>query len=82
MPFYRCAVSPSREEEERLLYVAMTRAQTTLHFGYFCEDDHPDIPCGLSQLCVPLWPDVESAPRRMTAEEEILDNCDYDFREW
>lgn len=94
LPYYRCGGEGRREEEERLLYVAMTRAKTNLHFGYFRTDENPDIPCGLSRLCVPLWDEKEEEetptaivppdadPNNGSEIDEMLDNCDYDFREW
>jgi DNA helicase-2/ATP-dependent DNA helicase PcrA len=42
-----------QQEEERLLYVAMTRARTMLHLGYGQE---------LSPLCEPLWPEDDLPP--------------------
>lgn len=71
-----------QQEEERLLYVAMTRAKTTLHLGYGGN---------LSPLCRSIWPESELPPEmppdvdphngaEIEEMEPVVESRKYDFR--
>jgi DNA helicase-2/ATP-dependent DNA helicase PcrA len=89
LPYYRSREQEQYEEEQRLLYVAMTRAKTTLHFGCFEYDENPDISGGCSHLCAPLWADAPAAavpvpdvdPNNGAEIDELPDSCDYDSQD-
>jgi DNA helicase-2/ATP-dependent DNA helicase PcrA len=62
LPLYRVQDKEQREEEERLFYVAMTRARQDLLIGFFFVDRNPDVPCGLSTFGESLWAEEDIRP--------------------
>jgi DNA helicase-2/ATP-dependent DNA helicase PcrA len=59
IPFHRAVSQEAQEEEERLLYVAMTRARSSLRLGYCEEGAKAGLSGGLSRLLQPFFPDAD-----------------------